>query len=136
MKTLLGLCGVLAASALSLPASAQCSSLTTIFAGNNGLGGDSQIFFDLQVNNAITVGEIDTNTAINVGNSFGVTIFVKPGSYVGNDTNSGAWTQVSTGTGTSAGLNNPSPVDVTDFALAPGAWGVAIGFTTGGVRSR
>jgi hypothetical protein len=134
MKLVLLACATLASIALSSPARAQCSSLTTLFATNNGLGGNSQIFFDLQVNNAagVTIDSIDTNTSVSVGTAFTVTVFVKSGSYVGNDTNSSAWTQVSTGNGTAAGTNQPSVVDLTDFTLAPGAWGVAFGFTTAG----
>jgi hypothetical protein len=57
---------------------------------------------------------------------FSVEVYVTPTTYVGKDATPGLWTRVATGSGVGIGRNQPSPVDTSDFFLAPGPHGIAI----------
>ncbi|MEM0519697.1 subtilisin, partial [Aequorivita sp. MCCC 1A16923] len=83
-------------------------SLTSLFAsGNNGSPGGA-VYFDITVGAAdLEVSEIDINTADPGG--FTLDIYTLVGTYVGNESNPGAWGAVAaTATGTGAGLDAPS----------------------------
>ncbi|MCC7065629.1 MAG: hypothetical protein IT456_22680, partial [Planctomycetes bacterium] len=54
LKQLLG--GAILATALALPAQ---SPLTTLYAGGNGLGGNTAVYFDLTVNAPLTINQLD-----------------------------------------------------------------------------
>ena len=131
MKALLSVLGFVLAAAAGSSASAQCSSQTTLFASNNSGSVGGIIYYDLNVTNAagITISKLDTNTNAVAGTPFQLDVFTVPGTYVGNEANMGAWTLVGTGLGTAAGLNVPTPVDISDFSLAAGTVGVAIRLT-------
>jgi hypothetical protein len=60
-------------------------------------------------------------------------VYTVPTTRVGNETNIAAWTLVASGSGVGQGANNPTPVDVTDFTLGTGQYGIAlvIGATCG-----
>ncbi len=45
-------------------------------------------------------------------------VYTKSGTYQGFETDSGAWTLVSSTTATGQGSDNPTPVDITDFMLS------------------
>lgn len=109
---------------LSTAASAQC--LTTIYARNNGGSNGGAVYFDLQVINpaGITVTSLDTNTADLV--SITLDVYTVAGSYIGNETNASAWTLASSGTGFGQGNNIPTSVDVADFPLTMGNYGIAL----------
>ena len=53
LKQLLG--GAILATALALPAQ---SPLTTLYAGGNGLGGNTAVYFDLTVNAPLTINQL------------------------------------------------------------------------------
>ncbi len=85
--------------------------LSTIFAGGNGLGANATVYFDATVDvNDIMVTEIDVNTDATAGSTVNADIYLIPsGTYVGNETNPGAWgAAVATASGPSAGTNNPT----------------------------
>lgn len=125
-----------AAAALSLSASAQCASLTTLIAPNNGLSANAQVVFDMTVLNpaGITIDAIDTVCSSTAGTAFTIDVYTCPTTYVGNDLNSAAWTFVGTGMGVSTGNTTIANVDLSDFTLAPGSYGIALNATTGGFR--
>jgi hypothetical protein len=102
-----------------------CSELQTLFATNNGGAVGGQVFFDMNVNNpsGITLAEIGINTA--TAGSFSMGVFTRSGSYVGNTTMSG-WTLITSGSGTGAGANIESVVDVTDVTIPAGSYGMAL----------
>jgi hypothetical protein len=116
---------------LSENATAQCKKLATLLAPNNSGNIGGQIFFDLTVNppSGVTIQEIDilaggSTAATPIGTPFSLQIWATPGTYLGNETNMGVWTQVSTGSSVVvSGLNH---MDVSDFTLAMGSWGIAI----------
>jgi subtilisin-like proprotein convertase family protein len=102
-----------------------CSELGTLFATNNGGSVGGQVFFDMTVSNpaGITIGEIGINTA--TMGVFTLSVFTRPGSYVGNTTMTG-WTQITSGVGTGLGSNLSSIADVTDVLVPAGTYGVAL----------
>ncbi len=105
----------------------QATSITTLFASDNIGQTGGNIYFDINVLNpaGITIEKLFTNT----GDPFTtgqINVYTRPGTYSGFETNVAGWTLVSFGTGTSAGLNNPSEFDITDFFLAQAVTGIAI----------
>jgi hypothetical protein len=132
---------LLCASALALvalagQASSQCSSLTTLVAPNNGLSGNAQVLFDMQVLNAsgVTIDSIEIVPSSGAGVSFTVDFYTCATTYVGNDTNSAVWTFRGTGQGISNGSTVLASVDLSDFTLPQGSYGIALNATTGGFR--
>jgi hypothetical protein len=112
------------------PAPSPCNgqALTTLFASNNGGSAGGQVFFDIDVLTpaGINVAQLDTNTSLAVGTAFTLNVFTKAGTFVGFETNVGAWTQVASGAGISAGTDQPSLVEFPDFLLPQGVTGVAL----------
>jgi hypothetical protein len=129
MKALAPFLCVLALGTLADRAAAQ--SITTLFASNNQGNVNGANYFDVTVTNALTVTMLDVNCGglSSVGSQFGVDVYTTPTTSNGNQTNMAAWTLVGSGTGIAAPTNTPVPVDVSDFALAPGSYGIAIVFT-------
>ncbi len=104
-------------------------SLTSLFGANNGGSFGGAVYFDVTIAGSdLEINAIDVNTADGSGGSFDIDVYTIPGTSVGNETNGGLWTLVSTGTGTAAGLNNPSnAVLATPFTLsASTSYGIAI----------
>ena len=105
----------------------QATSITTLFASDNIGQRGGNIYFDINVLNpaGITIEKLFTNT----GDAFPtgqINVYTRPGTYSGFETNVAGWTLVSFGTGSSAGLDNPSEFDITDFFLAQAVTGIAI----------
>ena len=121
----------LAAGLATVAASAQ-SPLDTFaaFGENNGGASPFVIYFDLDVTtaNGVTVTSFDVDTP-NVGAGLILDVYIanQPALIASQDVN--AWTLVATGTGTGAGINARSNFNTTDFALAPGSYGVAVAYT-------
>ncbi len=122
--------------ALAGQASSQCSSLATLVGPNNGLSGNSQVLFDMQVLNAggVTIDSIDTVPSASAGVNFTVDFYTCDSTYVGNDLNAAVWTFRGTGQGVSNGNTVLASVDLSDFTLPPGSYGVALNSTGGGFR--
>lgn len=98
--------------------------------------------FDLQVLNpsgiTITAADLNNRNGAQEGLSFGLNVYITPTTYVGKESNVGSWSLVSTGNGVGAAENSPSAVDLTDFFLAAGSYGIAFqspdfnqGYTSG-----
>lgn len=85
-------------------------SLTTLFAANNGGSFGGAVYFDITVGpNAINITDLDVNTADGNGGAFSLDVYAVVGNSAGNETNGGFWgAPVTSGSGTAAGLNNPS----------------------------
>ena len=98
--------------------SAKAGVISTTFSGSNSRRGN---IFDIQVNNPLTVESI----SVNLDNSLTKEIFLyyKPGTWVGFQSTAAYWTLAGSVTVTSAGRNNPTPVDIPDFYLAGGTYG-------------
>jgi hypothetical protein len=116
---------VLGAALLAAPATSQ-SCLTTLFARDNGGSLGGAVYFDVTVNHpaGITVTTMQINTAEMV--ALDLTVYTTPGTYSGVETTPGVWTQVSTGQGVGQGIDIPTDVNVADFALASGSYGMAL----------
>ena len=103
-------------------------SLTTLFATNNGLNANATVFYDLTVGpNDIEVTSLDVNT--DATGIFNLSMYTLVGTHVGNENNAAAWgAPASTGTGTGAGIDNPSnAVLATPITLlANTTYGIAI----------
>jgi hypothetical protein len=131
---------ILAFATLAASAAAQTTLSTGLTAANQGNVGGG-LYFDLQVNNTLTITSI--NTWLNVGNAttpFNANVswelWLGPSTYVGNVTNPGLWTKVGatvpqlyTSTGGYTQLTNLAVVPVPQISavtLAPGNYGFAI----------
>jgi hypothetical protein len=120
LKTLL-----VAGIAGAAPVAASAQSLSTLFVSNNGGSVGGIVYFDVNITTPLIVNSLATNTA--TPGLLGATVYVKSGTYVGSEQNQGAWTLVSTGSGTGAGQDQPSLITLTTpFQLNGGIHGVAI----------
>ncbi len=95
------------------------SSLETTFADNNAFAGN---MFDVTLKTDLTITSIDVNVDT-PGAAVTFEIYYRPGTYVGFDNSAVGWTLAATGTGTSQGQGNPTPIDFPDFALPAGDYG-------------
>jgi len=122
---------VLALGTLAPRAAAQ--SIVTLFGHNNWGSIDGANYFDAEVKNPtglkILALQVNCGPLSALGASFGVDVYTIPGTAFGNETNFGAWTMVASGTGVVAPPDTPVPVDISDFVLVPGSYGIAIVFT-------
>lgn len=96
--------------AITLPVAA--GSITTTFADNNRFTGN--MFNAVIGANGLTVNSLDVN--VDTG-AMTIAVYIKTGTYVGFDTNSAAWTLVSSTAVTGAGAGSPTLVNVTPFTL-------------------
>ncbi len=113
-------------SAVLLAPCATSQSLSTLYARNNGGSFGGAVYFDVNVLNpgGIIVTSLDTNTTETGPDS--LTVYITPGTSVGNETNMAVWTEAGSGSFTGQGADNPTPVDIGDFSLPMGNYGVAI----------
>jgi hypothetical protein len=119
------------AAALMLAAGglANAQSITTTFVSNNGGSAGGATYFNATTNTTpLTVTGFDVNTSALAGTTFGFSVYTLVGTYVGNETNVGAWTLQATGIGTSAGQDLPSTVVLSQpFDLNAGTqYGMAV----------
>jgi PEP-CTERM motif len=85
----------------------QAAFLTTTFGSNNLLAAPAGNFFDITVaGSGLKVTSLEVNVSGTEGQTFGVTVYDKVGTYLGSEQNSSAWTVVSTGTGVCAGTTD------------------------------
>jgi PKD repeat protein len=104
-------------------------SLTTLFAQNNAGSVGGIVYMDLTVKSPVSVNAFETNYNAAVGVAVGMVVYTTPTTYLGNEANMAAWTQVAmdNGTATSAGTNNPTSITLAaPFTLQPGKYGVAL----------
>lgn len=115
------------------PQSCSGPQLTTLFAKNNNVPSGGILYFDVDVLTpaGVLISEIDTNSLAAVGVPLTLDVYVKSGTYVGATFNPSAWTLVSTGVGSAAGIDRPTLIDVADFQLAPGSYGFGLVLTGG-----
>lgn len=109
-------------------ASAQ-SPLTTLSGGTNQGNVGNNIYFDLQINQTVTISRIDflcgANTVASAAGNMDV--FLGPTTYVGNTTNLGLWTSVaSTGPISVAPSTVATGNLLTPLCLGPGNYGIAL----------
>jgi hypothetical protein len=130
MKVASFLC-VLALGTLVPRATAQ--SIATLFGHNNWGSIDGANYFDAEVKHPnglkILAMQVNCGPLSTLGAGFGVDVYTIPGTFHGNETNFGAWTLVATGTGVVAPPDTPVPINISDFILVPGSYGIAIVFT-------
>ena len=125
---------VIAILALAGLATAQPLFITTTFASNNGRStATSTSMFDITVINpaGVQIVSLDVNIS---GSLTTVTldVYTTPLTYVGKELTPSAWTKVATGVGPAQTRDTPTPVDISDFVLAPGVYGLAIHYATSG----
>jgi hypothetical protein len=134
MKTGVSLAAV-AGLALATVASGQ--SLSTTFAGGNGLSSPPDAaYFDVSVGaNPLTVTAFDTNTDVALGDRFTIEVHLSVGGFAGKTTDPAAWTLATLGTGLGNGTGNSVDAVAIDtpFALAANTvYGVAFVYTSYG----
>src|SRR5690554_4980905 len=102
--------------------------ISTIYdGGNNGSAGGA-VYFDVTVGpEDIELTSFDLNTDL-VGTGFSVDVYTIDGTHVGNETNQGAWTMRTSGSGTSAGEGSASTATLDDtFVLSANTtYGIAL----------
>ena len=106
-------------------------SLETTFAGGNGGAAGGAVFFDLTAIESVAMTSFLTHLQGSGGTAFSMDIYVIPGgSYVGNTTNPGAWTNIGAVTGISQPDGTPSeafpPAGYTVDVVAGVTYGVAL----------
>jgi subtilisin-like proprotein convertase family protein len=102
-------------------------SITTLFASDNGGSTGGAVYFDVTVGpEDIVLYELDLNTA-ELG-PFTVDVYTLVGTYAGNETDPGAWTLQTSGSGDSAGDDLPSNAVLDDniTLLAGESYGMAL----------
>ncbi len=103
-------------------------SLTTLFTSNNGGSAGWTVMYDLTVGpNDIEVTDLDVN--IDGTSTFNLDMYTLEGTYIGNETNPGAWgAPAASGTGTGLGIDQPSNAVLTApvTLLANTTYGIAI----------
>jgi hypothetical protein len=104
---------------------------------NSGSDGGG-VFFDINVSNpnGLRFTQIASNIVNSAGVSGSLTVYATalggtyvgniPTIYAGNTLNSSAWTSIASGVGTSSGEYNPTIIDVTDFVLSQGSYGILL----------
>ena len=108
--------------------------LTTAFNSNNGSGGN---MFDIEPNLDMTIECLDVNVSSAVGSAVTVNLWYKLDTCVGFTNDQNAWTLLATGTGTSAGMNLPTPVDFSGNGMifeAGELYGIFVDITSGSAR--
>ncbi|MBL8899175.1 MAG: PKD domain-containing protein [Planctomycetes bacterium] len=129
--------GALLALALALPAAAQsplCTPTAPPWASNNGGTAGGVVFYDLNVINAVRITGFDCNLTATVGTSVTLELYTTPTTYVGQNTNAGAWTLV----GTAGPVLSAARESATSFTLAspviltPGSYGIGYRVVGGG----
>ena len=99
----------------SIGGGAVPGSLSTIFDGGNGGADGGAVYFDVAASTDLTLESLQMH--IQDPGTFTVSVYAIEGdTYVGNETNAGAWTLVSTGSGESNTTGTPSDV-ILDTAL-------------------
>ncbi|MEX2244600.1 MAG: PEP-CTERM sorting domain-containing protein [Fimbriimonadaceae bacterium] len=119
---------------IAVAAGAHAQSITTIFTGGNSNSAGGGNYFQVTVaGTALTVTGFDVNTTAAAGTVFGFEVYTTPNTHVGNELNSAVWALQATGSGTSAGLNLPTAISMSNsFNLNAGtSYGMAI-FLRGG----
>src|SRR5690554_1106305 len=93
--------------------------ISTLYSGGNNGSPGGAVYFDITVGpEDIELTSIDLNTDL-AGTGFSVDVYTIDGTYVGNETNQGAWTMRTSGSGTSAGEGSPSTATLDDtFVLS------------------
>jgi hypothetical protein len=109
---------------IALPMAA--ASITTTFAGGNGFTGN---MFNATIGlSAVTVNSLGVNVP---AGPVTIEVFIKPGTFVGFETNPAAWTLVSTNAVTGVGVGSATNVVVTPFTLSAGtSYGIYVTTTT------
>ena len=104
--------------------------LNTINAGGNAGAVGGQVFFDVT-----NLGANDLNVVelgMNISAATDVNIFMIAGTYVGNENNMAAWTQVGVADANTGPFSGPFPGNgtitpaPTAFTIPPGSWGIAL----------
>lgn len=123
---------------IGLERKAAALSITTTYGSNNGGLEGGGVFFDINVSNpnGLRFTQIASNILQDPGVSGSLTVYATalggtyvgniPTIYVGNTLNSSAWTSIASGVGTSSGEYNPTIIDVTDFVLSQGSYGILL----------
>lgn len=92
-------------------------SITTLFMSNNGGSAGGGVYYNLTTGSLpIDITGFETNTSFAAGGPVAFRVWIVPGTFVGNHANPGFWgTEVATGTGTSAGTDNPTAITLSNI---------------------
>ncbi|MEE2886749.1 MAG: PKD domain-containing protein, partial [Planctomycetota bacterium] len=119
------------------PNSPNSGSITTLFTGGNGLTspGCGNLFDATVINpDGLKITDISVNSRAAATTPIDIEVWITPGTYIGNDNLPGVWVMVSKGAANSAGSLVPTKIDVDDFYLSAGKYGVYIIYNAGGIH--
>lgn len=111
--------------------------LATIFTGGNGLtAAGCGNLFDIDVTNPKGIKIDAMDVSIRVAGPIDMEVWITPGTYVGNDNLPNKWVLASTGTATGAagGPGVSATVDIDDFYLPQGKYGMYVIQNVGGIH--
>ena len=113
--------------------------LDTIFTGGNGLtGANVGNMFDVDVKNTngLKVTALNVNTRAGTGTPISIEVWMTPTTYSGVENDQSQWVKVSQGTGNSSGGGGGSKtrVDIDDFFMPTGQWGLYVIYLNGGIH--
>lgn len=106
------------------------ATVSTINVANNGNSPGGMVMFNLT--NNFTSDMTIVGMSANITNGTQIAIYRKNGTYVGSETNAGAWTLVYTADATAGPFSGPYPGNgtltpfVTNFTIPPGTSGIAL----------
>ena len=104
------------------------STLTTQWAATTWLAStDGAVYFDLQINRALELKQIDCDLVRAAGAQGEIDVWVRPGTWSGHVAGTGDWAFASSGPVRAAALDQPSVCELQrPVALLPGRYGIAL----------
>ncbi|MFK7739344.1 MAG: S8 family serine peptidase [Planctomycetota bacterium] len=103
------------------------TTLDTVYASDNGGSIGGTVYFDVTVANPVWIHSVMVNTNTAVGTPLHIDLYSKSGSHVGSEGTPGAWTARTAGSGSAAGADVASQIDLAQpFRLSAGSYAFAI----------
>lgn len=125
----LSLAAALTALASTATAQFQLCTFPTPFPGGNGGSSGWVVMYDINATAGLVINSIDCNCSSAANTAVTLEVYTTPGTYVGSQTNAGAWTLVSTDAGgvVTAGVGQATNFPLaTPLILTPGSYGIGI----------
>ncbi len=116
----------------ALAAGATADTITTTFISNGGGSAGGGAYFDVTVGaNPIEIVSFEVNSVNTRGTNIAFEAWTHPGGHAGFESSPAGWTQVATGSGTTAGRDLPSAVTLNAPFVLPANTTLGMGLTLG-----
>lgn len=111
---------------------ASADTITTLFAGNNRGNPGGGVYFDVTVGALpLEITGFEVNSFTGAGANIAFEVYTRAGTHIGSEGNPAGWTQVATGSGTTAGANIPSAVTLNNTFVLPANSLIGMALTLG-----